>query len=176
MYTEAELLSDIQILTSLSVPNLLFSIVEHKLKIQNTSENIGYILKANERLGIPVDTGLAPLGTYTGVELIDISSLNDVIYIALPDLYQDGKNSYNSFKNLTSDATHQRPIISSIVASVWNNSDVQYGKYVSYNNQADSWMRSTRKDLKTLRVMILDSEYRIIDLNKKAVHLEIDFR
>ena len=175
MYTEAELLSDIQIITT-SVPNLLFSIVQHKLKIQNTSENTGFILGANERLGIPVDTYLAPLSTYTGVELIDISSLNDVIYIALPDLYQDGKNSYNSFKNLTSDPSHQRPIISSIVCSIWNNSDVQYGKYVSYNNQADSWMRSTRKDLKTLRVMILDSEYRIIDLNKKAVHLEIDFR
>lgn len=174
MYTEAELLSDIQIITT-SVPNLLFSIVQHKLKIQNTSESV-YILSSNERLGIPVDTGLAPLSTYTGVELIDISSLNDVIYIALPDLYQDGKNSYNSFKNLTSDPSHQRPIISSIVCSIWNNSDVQYGKYVSYNNQADTWMRSTRKDLKTLRVMILDSEYRIIDLNKKAVHLEIDFR
>jgi hypothetical protein len=62
------------------------------------------------------------------------------------------------------------------VCSIANNSDVQYGKYVSYNNQADSWMRSTRKDLKTMRIMVLDSEYRIIDLNKKALHLELDFR
>jgi hypothetical protein len=175
VYTESQLLSDTQVITVLT-PNLIFSIVEHKLKIQNTSETIAYLLSANERLGIPVDTILPAVSTYTAVELIDVSSLNDVIYISLPDLYQDGKNSFNSFKSLTSDPTHQRPIISSIVCSIPNNADVQYGKYVSYNNQADSWMRSTRKDLKTLKIQILDSEYRIIDLNKKAVHLEIDFR
>ena len=175
MYTESQLLTDTQAITTF-VPSLLFSIVEHKLKIQNTDENIAYLVSANERLGIPIDTIIQPLSTYTAVELVDISSLNDVIYIALPDLYQDGKNSFNSFKSLTSDITHQRPIHSSIVCSIWNNSDVQYGKYVSYNNQADSWMRSTRKDLKTMRIMVLDSEYRIIDLNKKALHLELDFR
>jgi hypothetical protein len=175
VYTESQLLSDTQAITVLT-PNLIFSIVEHKLKIQNTSETIPYLLSANERLGIPVDTILPPLSTYTAVELIDVSSLNDVIYISLPDLYQDGKNSFNSFKSLTSDPTHQRPIISSIVCSIPNNADVQYGKYVSYNNQADSWMRSTRKDLKTMKIQILDSEYRIIDLNKKAVHLELDFK
>jgi hypothetical protein len=175
MYTESQLLTDTQAITTF-VPSLLFSIVEHKLKIQNTDENIAYLVSANERLGIPIDTIIQPLSTYTAVELVDVSSLNDVIYIALPDLYQDGKNSFNSFKSLTSDTTHQRPIISSIVCSIWNNSDVQYGKYVSYNNQADSWMRSTRKDLKTMRIMVLDSEYRIIDLNKKALHLELDFR
>jgi hypothetical protein len=175
MYTESQLLTDTQAITTF-IPSLLFSIVEHKLIIQNTNENIAYKASANERLGIPDDTIIAPLSTYTAVELVDISSLNDVIYIALPDLYQDGKNSFNSFKNLTSDMQHHRPIHSSIVCSIWNNSDVQYGKYVSYNNQADSWMRSTRKDLKTLRIMVLDSEYRIIDLNKKALHLEIDFR
>jgi hypothetical protein len=175
MYTESQLLTDTQAITLL-IPSLLFTIVEHKLKIQNTNENIAYLVSANERLGIPVDTIISPLSTYTAVELIDISSLNDVIYIAFPDLYQDGKNSFNSFKSLTSDIKHQRPIHSSIVCSIANNADVQYGKYVSYNNQADSWMRSTRKDLKTMRIMVLDSEYRIIDLNKKALHLELDFR
>ena len=175
MYTETELLTDIQAVTAL-VPNLLFTLVEHKLKIQNTSENVGYIFSANERLGWPSDITVGPLSTYTATELIDVSSLNDVIYIALPDLYQDGKNSYNSFRNLSSDVKHQRPIISSIVCSIWNNADVQYGKYVSYKNDSDSWMRSTRKDLKTMKVQILDSEYRIIDLNQKAVHLELDFR
>ena len=175
MYTETELLTDIQVVTAL-VPNLLFTLVEHKLKIQNTSENVGYIFSANERLGWPSDITIGPLSTYTASELIDVSSLNDVIYIALPDLYQDGKNSYNSFRNLSSDVKHQRPIISSIVCSIWNNADVQYGKYVSYKNDSDSWMRSTRKDLKTMKVQILDSEYRIIDLNQKAVHLELDFR
>ena len=175
MYTETELLTDIQVVTAL-VPNLLFTLVEHKLKIQNTSENVGYIFSANERLGWPSDITVGPLSSYTASELIDVSSLNDVIYIALPDLYQDGKNSYNSFRNLSSDVKHQRPIISSIVCSIWNNADVQYGKYVSYKNDSDSWMRSTRKDLKTMKVQILDSEYRIIDLNQKAVHLELDFR
>lgn len=175
MYTESQLLTDTQAITLL-IPKLLFSIVEHKLKIQNTDENISYLVSANERLGIPIDTVIPPLSTYTAVELIDISSLNDVIYLSLPDLYQDGKNSYNSFKSLTSDTTHQRPIISSIVCSIANNADVQYGKYVSYNNQADSWMKSARKDLKSLKVVVLDSEYRIMDLNKKAVHIELDFR
>jgi hypothetical protein len=175
VYTESQLLTETQAITA-QIPNLIFSVIEHKLKIQNTSESTAYLISANERLGIPVDVTLQPSSTYTAIELIDVSSLNDVIYISLPDLYQDGKNSYNSFKSLTSDQTHQRPIISSIVASLVNNSDVQYGKYVSYNNQADSWMRSTRKDLKTMKIQILDSEYRIIDLNKKAVHLEIDFR
>ena len=175
MYTETELLTDIQVVTTL-IPNLLFTLVEHKLKIQNTSENVGYIFSANERLGWPSDITVGPLSTYTASELIDVSSLNDVIYIALPDLYQDGKNSYNSFRNLSSDVKHQRPIISSIVCSIWNNADVQYGKYVSYKNDSDSWMRSTRKDLKTMKVQILDSEYRIIDLNQKAVHIELDFR
>jgi hypothetical protein len=175
MYTESQLLTDTQAITLL-IPSLLFTIVEHKLKIQNTSETTPYLVSANERLGIPIDTIISPLSTYTAIELVDISSLNDVIYIALPDLYQDGKNSFNSFKSLTSDIKHQRPIHSSIVCSIWNNSDVQYGKYVSYNNQSDSYMRSTRKDLKTMRIMVLDSEYRIIDLNKKALHLELDFR
>lgn len=175
IYTESEILADTQAITAI-IPNLIFSVVEHKLKIQNTSETTPYLIKANERLGIPLDVIVQPLSTYTAVELIDVSSLNDVIYISLPDLYQDGKNSFNSFKQLTADPTHQRPIISSIVASIANMSDTQYGKYVSYNNQADSWMRSTRKDLKTLKIQILDSEYRIIDLNKKAVHLELDFR
>ena len=175
MYTEAQLLADTQVITTLT-PNLLFSIVEHKLKIINTSESIGYIIRANERLGIPVDAGLAPLGTYNAIELVDISSLNDVIYVSLPNLYQDGKNSFNSFKNLTSDQSHQRPSISSIVCSIANNADVQYGKYVSYRNDSDSWMRCISKDLRSINVVILDSEYRIMDLNKKAVHLEIDFR
>ena len=175
VYTESQLLADTQAITAI-IPNLIFSVVEHKLKIQNTSESIPYLIRANERLGIPLDVIIQPLSTYTAIELIDVSSLNDVIYISLPDLYQDGKNSFNSFKQLTSDPTHQRPIISSIVASLANMSDTQYGKYVSYNNQSDSWMRSTRKDLKTMKIQILDSEYRIIDLNKKAVHLELDFR
>ena len=175
MYTEAQLLADTQVITTLT-PNLLFSIVEHKLKIINTSESIGYIIRANERLGIPVDAGLAPLGTYNAIELVDISSLNDVIYVSLPNLYQDGKNSFNSFKNLTSDQSHQRPSISSIVCSIANNADVQYGKYVSYRNDSDSWMRCISKDLRSINVVILDSEYRIMDLNKKAVHLELDFR
>lgn len=175
MYTEAQLLSETQAITILT-PTLLFTIVEHKLKIQNTSEGTSYLISANERLGIPIDTVILPSTTYTAVELIDLSSLNDVIYISLPDLYQDGKNSFNSFKSLTSDPSHKRPIISSIVCSIWNNADVAYGKYVSYNNQADTWMRSTRKDLKTMRIQVLDSEYRIIDLNKKAMHLELDFR
>lgn len=175
MYTETELLTDIQAVTAL-VPNLLFTLVEHKLKIQNTSENIGYIFSANERLGWASDIIIGPLSTYTVPELIDVSSLNDVLYLSLPDLYQDGKNSYNSFRNLSSDVKHQRPIISSIVCSIWNNSDVQYGKYVSYKNDSDTWMRSTRKDLKTMRLQILDSEYRLVDLNKKAVHIELDFR
>lgn len=177
IYTIDTLLTDIQTMTTL-IPALAFSIVNDKLQVGNSGA-VPYVLYNNERLGIYNPAGYVVIPEETSMivsnELIDISSLNDVIYIGC-NIYQDSSNSCNRYRNLTSSPNESRPIRNNLICSIWNNADIQFGKYISYTNDSDTWLRSNVKDLKGLHVYVYDSEFNIIDLNKKAVHLEIDFR
>ena len=178
IYTEATLLTAIQAMSGASYfPNLTFSIADHKLQVGNASEDTPYVLYNNERLGIYNSIGYVVIPPNTSMimdGLIDISSLNDVVYIGL-DIYQDGISSCNSFRKLTSSLS-TRPKRSNLVASIWNSADTQYGKYIAYANDSDTWFKSSTKDLKSLHIEVYDQEYNLIDLNSLPVHLEIDFR
>jgi hypothetical protein len=160
------------------IPALTFSIANDKLQVGN-SGSVPYVLYNNERLGIYNPAGYVVIPEETSIivsaELIDISSLNDVIYIGT-NIYQDSTNSCNRYRNLTSSPNETRPIRNNLICSIWNNADIQFGKYISYTNDSDTWLRSNVKDLKSMHIYVYDSEFNIISLNSKAVHLEIDFR
>lgn len=177
IYTMDTLLTDIQTMSTL-IPALTFSIANDKLQVGNSAA-VPYVLYNNERLGIYNPAGYVVIPPETSMivsaELIDISSLNDVIYIGC-NIYQDSTNSCNRYRNLTSSPNETRPVRNNLICSIWNNADIQFGKYISYTNDSDTWLRSNVKDLKGMHIYVYDSEFNIISLNSKAVHLEIDFR
>lgn len=173
-YTEASLLSTIQLITS-TTPNLIFSLVNHKLRIQNTSEAKGYLISRNDRLGIPEDINLPPLTTLTMKNDLDLSSLNDVVYVGL-SIYSDGSNGVNRSISLSGSTGQPRPCRKNIVASIVNVNDTNYGKYLVFDNQSDDWMKCGRSDYSSLHVDVYDSEYNILNLNGVTSHFSIIFR
>jgi len=173
-YTEASLLSTIQLITS-TTPNLIFSLVNHKLVIQNTSETKGYLIYRNDRLGIPEDINLPPLTTLTMKNDLDLSSLNDVVYVGL-SIYSDGSNGVNRSISLSGSTGQPRPNRKNIVASIVNVNDTNYGKYLVFDNQTDDWMKCGRSDYSSLHVDVYDSEYNILNLNGVTSHFSIIFR
>jgi len=173
-YTEASLLSTIQLITS-TTPNLIFSLVNHKLRIQNTSESKGYLLSRNDRLGIPEDITLPPITILTMKNDLDLSSLNDVVYVGL-SIYSDGSNGVNRSISLSGSAGQPRPFRKNIIASIVNENDTNYGKYLVFKNDTDDWMKCGRSDYSSLHVDVYDSEYNILNLNGVTSHFSIIFR
>lgn len=173
-YTESSLLSTIQLITT-TTPNLIFSLVNHKLVIQNTSETKQYLISSNDRLGIPEDINLPFLTTLTMTHDIDLSSLNDVVYIGL-SLYSDGSNGVNKNIRLTGTPNQPRPQRKNIVASIVNTNDTNYGKYLVFDNQTDDWMKCDRTDFSNIHVDVYDSEYNLLNLNGITTHFSIIFR
>ena len=173
-YTEASLLSTIQLITS-TTPNLIFSLVNHKLRIQNTSESKGYLLSRNDRLGIPEDITLPPITILTMKNDLDLSSLNDVVYVGL-SIYSDGSNGVNRSISLSGSTGQPRPCRKNIVASIVNENDTNYGKYLVFKNDTDDWMKCGRSDYSSLHIDVYDSEYNILNLNGVTSHFSIIFR
>lgn len=173
-YTEASLLSTIQVITTLT-PALTFSIINHKLSISNSSEAKGYVFEANDRLGIPEEITLPPLTTKIMKNDLDLSSLNDVVYVGL-SLYSDGSNGVNKNIRLTGRPEQPRPQRKNICASIVNTNDTNYGKYLIYDNQTDDWMACDRTDFSNIHVDVYDSEYNLLNLNGITTHFSVIFR
>lgn len=173
-YTEASLLSAIQVVSTLT-PALTFSIINHKLSIANSSESKGYLFEANDRLGIPIDITVPPLTTKIMTHDIDLSSLNDVVYVGL-SLYSDGSNGVNKNIRLTGTPNQPRPQRKNIVASIVNTNDTNYGKYLVFDNQTEDWMKCDRTDFSNIHVDVYDSEYNLLNLNGITSHFSIIFR
>lgn len=173
-YTEASLLSTIQVVSTLT-PALTFSIINHKLSIQNSSESKGYSFEANDRLGIPIDIIVPPLSSKIMTHDLDLSSLNDVVYVGL-SLYSDGSNGVNKNIRLTGTPGQPRPQRKNIVASIVNTNDTNYGKYLVFDNQTEDWMKCDRSDFSNVHVDVFDSEYNLLNLNGITTHFSIIFR
>ena len=173
-YTEASLLSTIQVVSSLT-PALTFSIINHKLSINNSSETKGYLFEANDRLGIPIDITVPPLSSKIMTHDLDLSSLNDVVYVGL-SLYSDGSNGVNKNIRLTGTPGQPRPQRKNIVASIVNTNDTNYGKYLVFDNQTEDWMKCDRSDFSNIHVDVYDSEYNLLNLNGITTHFSIIFR
>lgn len=173
-YTEASLLSTIQAITTLT-PALTFSIINHKLSISNSSESKGYVFEANDRLGIPEEITLPPSTTKIMKNDLDLSSLNDVVYVGL-SLYSDGSNGVNKNIRLTGRLEQPRPQRKNICASIVNTNDTNYGKYLVYDNQTDDWMACDRTDFSNIHVDVYDSEYNLLNLNGITTHFSVIFR
>jgi hypothetical protein len=173
-YTEASLLSAIQVVSTLT-PALTFSIINHKLRIQNTSESKSYSFEANDRLGIPIDIIVPPLSSKIMTHDLDLSSLNDVVYVGL-SLYSDGSNGVNKNIRLTGTPGQPRPQRKNIVASIVNTNDTNYGKYLVFDNQTEDWMKCDRTDFSNIHVDVYDSEYNLLNLNGITTHFSIIFR
>ena len=173
-YTEDSLLSTIQVVSTLT-PALTFSIINHKLRIQNTSESKAYSFEANDRLGIPTDITVSPLTSKIMTHDLDLSSLNDVVYVGL-SLYSDGSNGVNKNIRLTGTPGQPRPQRKNIVASIVNTNDTNYGKYLVFDNQTEDWMKCDRTDFSNIHVDVYDSEYNLLNLNGITTHFSIIFR
>jgi len=169
LYTEATLLTKIQTITT-TYPNLIFSIVNHKLRIQNTSQSTAYVLYNNTRMGIYDDAGfivIPPESTITAPNIVDISSNNDVIYISL-SCYNNGSNSINP------DGSSR--VLKNICCSAYNSRDVNYGAYIEYTDDSANWLDTNCRDLSSIRVDIYDTFFEPLILNGISTHFEIDFK
>lgn len=169
LYTEASMLAQIQTITT-TTPDLVFSLVNRRLKIQNISESIGYAIYNNTRLGLYSESGyfvLPPQSYFTTPHIIDVSSNNDVIYLSL-SCYNAGSNSINP------DGTSRQ--LRNIVCSIYNSRDYNYGSYIEYTDDSSNWLETNATNLSSIKVDIYDIYWQPLILNGISTHFEIDFK
>jgi hypothetical protein len=152
----------------------------------NTSKNVidfnnptanFYRIEANQRLGlfdkltVNQDFYIDAYTQRQSVFPIDIAPKNTVLSIGL-SLYHDGRTAISYPKGV--DRSAVRPIRRNVVATVYNATQVNYGQYIVYADESNTWLPCQDKNISHMRVQIYNDQMGLIDLHSKELFLEID--
>jgi len=165
IYTEANLASFL----NAQITNVVFSFVDHKLKIVNNTTNKIRFYR-NDKLGIQFAndniqfTELAASGgTFQSTYVGDLST-HVMNYLGL-SIYGDGICSTDN----AADKAHTN----NIVAVMHNNTGSNYGGYMILDEPTDM-MPINAHQFSNIRVQIYDENYRVCPHMTMPAHLEID--
>jgi len=146
------------------------------ITFNNSSANY-FRIEANQRLGVfdklttTQDFYIDPYTQRDSEYPIDIAPRNTVLSIGL-SLYHDGRTAISYPKGVDKNAA--RPIRRNVVATVYNATQVNYGQYIVYADESNTWLPCQAKDISHLRVQIYNDQMGLIDLHGKELFLEID--
>jgi len=149
---------------------------KNRIEFNNTSANY-FRIEANQRLGLfdtltfSQDFYIDPFTQRESEYPIDIAPRNTVLSIGL-SLYHDGRTAVSYPKGV--DKSSVRPIRRNVVATVYNATQVNYGQYIVYADESNTWLPCQAKDISHLRVQIYNDQMGLIDLHGKELFLEID--
>jgi hypothetical protein len=162
----------------INMPGLTITIntTKNVFEFVNTSLNY-YRIEPNQRLGLfdkltATQEFFIDASTQRSSDFpIDIAPKNTVLSIGL-SLYHDGRTAISYPKSV--DKTAVRPLRRNVVATVYNSTQVNYGQYIVYADESNTWLPCQSKDISHIRVQIYNDQMGLIDLHGKELFLEID--
>jgi hypothetical protein len=172
-------IANLQTVLSTITGGLVATINVSKNTVLFTNATANYFrIEANQRLGI-YDV-LTPnedfyIDAYTSGRdttiPIDISPRNTVLSIGL-SLYHDGRTAISYPAGV--DKNVPRPLRRNVVATVYNSTQVNYGQYIVYTDQSNTWLPCQDKNISHIRVQIYNDQMGLIDLHNKDLFIELD--
>jgi hypothetical protein len=149
---------------------------KNTVNFNNPTANF-FRIEANQRLGIfdklTVNQDFY-IDAFTQRETgfpIDIAPRNTVLSIGL-SIYHDGRTAISYPKGVDKSAV--RPLRRNVVATVYNSTQVNYGQYIVYADESNTWLPCQDKNISHIRVQIYNDQMGVIDLHSKELFLEID--